>query len=248
MANYYLKTNRTFTFIRKHAWVITLLVAIGGLFQPKLGLLVLFIMTGLLATAFFKGRYWCGNFCPHGSLFDRIFMPISLNKKIPKFLKSKPVSIGVLGFFFYNFTKRIISISNLWGTYDFFDKLGAIFSRTYLMVLIVGGLLAVFLNSRTWCQFCPMGTMQKLSYRLGKFLGISKRFEKKITIVDKDKCLKCGKCSRVCPFQLTPYLEFSENNQFDNINCIKCSTCIHNCPAKILSLKTEKEATEFKAS
>lgn len=245
MENYYIKTNRTFTFIRRNAWIITLLVAIGGLYEPKLGLLVLLVMAGLLTTAFFKGRYWCGNFCPHSSLFDRIFMPISRNKKIPSILKSKPMVIAILAFFFYNFSRKIIAISSLWGTYDFFDKLGAIFSRTYLMVLLLGGILAVTINARSWCQFCPMGTMQKLSYSLGKALGITKKFEKKITIEAKEKCHACGKCARVCPFQLTPYLEFSDKNQFDNINCIRCATCIENCPANILSLKTEEEALEL---
>jgi ferredoxin-type protein NapH len=43
----------------------------------------------------------------------------------------------------------------------------------------------------------------------------------------------------VCPFQLEPYKEFSDNNQFDNIDCIKCSTCVANCPLKILSLKKD---------
>lgn len=246
MQNYYIKTNRTFTFIRKYAWIITLLVAIGGQFEPKLGLLVLFVMAGLTITAFFTGRYWCGNFCPHGSLFDKIFMPISLNQKIPKFLKSKPVFIGFFVYFIYNFSNKLINISSLWGSFDFFDKLGTIFANTYLMVLVVGGVFAIVVNPRSWCQFCPMGTIQKLSYSLGKALGIVKNTEKKVTISNKDMCHACGKCSRVCPFQLTPYLEFSENNQFEDINCIKCATCIENCPANVLSLQTEKEAIELK--
>ncbi|MCF6464491.1 4Fe-4S binding protein [Clostridium sp. Cult2] len=245
MENYYIKTNRTFTNIRKNAWIFTLLVAIGGLWKPKLGLLVIFIMAGLTTTSFFSGRYWCGNFCPHGSLFDRITMPISLNKKIPKFMKSTPMMIGFFAFFMYNFSKKIIKVSNFWGTYDFLDKLGFVFVTTYLMVLIAGGLFAVLINPRTWCQFCPMGTIQKLSHKLGRTIGIAEKTEKKVTIESLDKCHTCGKCSRVCPFQLTPYLEFSEKNQFDSINCIKCSTCVENCPANILSLRTEEEAIEL---
>lgn len=241
MKNYYIKTNRTFTNIRKHAWIFTVIVALGGLWEPKLGLLVVFIMTGLMTTAFFTGRYWCGNFCPHGSLFDRITMPLSLNRKIPSFLKSKPMIIGFFIFFMYNFLRKVLSILKSWGTFAFLDKLGFLFVNTYLIVLIVGGLLAVFINPRTWCQFCPMGTLQKLSYKLGKYFGLTKKTEKKVTISNQDKCLACGKCSKVCPFQLRPYLEFSENNQFNNINCIKCSTCIQNCPANILSLETQKE-------
>jgi len=246
MANYYIKTNRTFTTIRKNAWIFTVLVAIGGLWEPKLGLLVILIMLGLTITSFFTGRYWCGNFCPHGSLFDRIAMPISLNKKIPNFLKSKYMIIGFFIFFMFNFSRRIINVIKLWGSHDFLDKLGYVFVTTYLMGLIVGGLVAVLINPRTWCQFCPMGTIQKLSNRLGRLTGIVEKTEKKVTIENIDKCYECGKCSRVCPFQLTPYLHFGEDNQFHDINCIKCGTCVVNCPANILSLKTKEEANQLK--
>lgn len=240
--NYYIKTNRNFGFIRNYAWIITVLIAIVGQWQPKLGLIVLFIMAGLTITSFFNGRYWCGNFCPHGSLFDKIILPISKNKKIPKIFKKKMTIIGFFIFFMFNFSMRIIKVLKLWGTYSVVGKIGYIFVNTYLMVLIVGGILAIFINSRTWCQFCPMGTMQKLSYKLGKTLGVAKKTEQKIIISNKDKCVSCGKCAKVCPFQLTPYLEFSEENKFDNIDCIKCSTCVVNCPLKILELESKEVA------
>ncbi|HHV39070.1 MAG TPA: 4Fe-4S binding protein [Tepidimicrobium sp.] len=245
MENYYIKTNRTFSSIRKYAWIFTVLVAIGGLWVPKLGLLVILIMIGLTATSFFTGRYWCGNFCPHGSLFDRVIMPISFNKKIPNFLKSKIMIVGFFLFFMYNFSRKVIGVSSFWGSYDFLNKLGFVFVTTYLMVLITGGLLSIFINPRAWCQFCPMGSIQKLAYKLGKSIGATEKNEKKISIEHPDKCHMCGKCSRVCPFQLTPYLEFGEDHQFHNINCIKCATCVENCPANILSLRTEEEATEM---
>ncbi|WMJ76489.1 MULTISPECIES: 4Fe-4S binding protein [unclassified Sedimentibacter] len=240
--NYYIKTNRIFNPVRKYGWIITVLVAIGGLWEPKLGLVVLLIMGGLIITSFFSGRYWCGNICPHGSLFDKIILPYSANKKIPGFFKSKFFIIPFFLFFMFNFIRKMIMILNSWGTYDILDKIGALFSNTYLVVLIAGGALAIFVNSRTWCQFCPMGTMQKISLGLGRKLGIAKKTEKKITISDKSKCISCGKCSKVCPFQLSPYLEFSDKNQFDNINCIKCNTCVENCPLKILSLEKEDKS------
>ncbi|KAB3524826.1 4Fe-4S binding protein [Alkaliphilus serpentinus] len=243
--NYYIKTNRVFTPIRKYGWFFTVLVAIGGLWEPKLGLLVLFIMAGLTITAFFTGRYWCGNFCPHGSLFDVLLTPLSTNRKIPKILKSKIMIIGFFGFFMWNFSRKVFKVLGIWGSLQFWDRLGFVFVTTYLMVLITGGLLAIFVNSRTWCQFCPMGTIQKLSYGLGKVLGVVKKTDKKVTILDKELCHLCGKCSRVCPFQLTPYLEFSDHNQFDNINCIRCATCVENCPAGILSIGTEKETAKL---
>ncbi len=251
--NYYIKSNRSFSFIRKYAWIITMLIAIGGHWVPKLGLIVLFIMGSLTIMAFFNGRYWCGNFCPHGSLFDRIILPISKNSKIPSFFKSKATIIGFFTFFIANFIRRLVEVFQAWETMSFLDKLGGLFSKTYLLVLIAGGIMAIFINSRTWCQFCPMGTMQKISHALGKALGVTKLTEKKITISDKSKCYSCGKCTKVCPFQLTPYLEFSEQNQFDHVDCIKCSTCIVNCPSKILTLERENEVVyeveeEVKAS
>lgn len=240
MSDKYIKTNRTFTFLRKYAWIVTLLVAIVGQWIPKLGLVVIFIMAGLMATSFFKGRYWCGNICPHGSLFDRIFLPISLNKKIPDFLRSKfAIGLVFLGFLL-NFGRKLMSILGSWSQFDSLDKLGLLFSNTYLMVFIVGGLLAVLVNPRSWCQVCPMGTMQKASHKLGDKLGVTAKFEKKLTISEKDKCVSCGICSRVCPFQLEPYKNWDENNQFSDKNCIKCNTCIENCPLKLLSMEDNR--------
>ncbi len=235
----YIKTERKFTNLRKYGWMFTVLIAIVGQWVPKLGLLVLLIMAGLTVTAFFKGRYWCGNICPHGSLFDSL-LSISKNKKIPAFLKTKTAIIGFILFFMVNWGFKLAKISSYWGTYHFLDKLGLLFSNTYLMVMIIGGLLAVFITPRAWCQFCPMGTMQKASYFISDKLGISKKTNTKITIESKEKCISCGKCEKVCPFQLSPYKNFNENNQFDDINCIQCSTCVINCPKKILSLEKER--------
>lgn len=241
MPAFNIKANRTFSFIRKRAWIITLLVAIGGIWYPILGLVVIPIILALSIMAFFKGRMWCGNYCPHGSLYDYLALPVSLNKKIPLFLKSKIVRIVVFTWFGYNMTRKFIKVFHSFGTDQFLYKLGFVFVTTYLMVLIVGGLLSVVISPRTWCQFCPMGTIQILSYKLGKALGIAKVTDKKIVIEAKEKCHNCSKCSRVCPMQLAPYQEFSDDNQFDNEKCIRCSTCVVNCPAGILSLSNNKE-------
>ena len=238
----YMRTNRAFSVVRIYGRLITVLVAVGGLWQPKLGLLVILIMAALTITSFFTGRYWCGNFCPHGSLFDVIMLPLSRNKKIPDFLYSKAMIVGFFIFFMFNFSRKILKVMQLWGEMVFLDRLGFVFVTTYLMVLIAGGLLAIFISPRTWCRFCPMGSMQKMSFNLGKALGIAQKTERRLTITNQEQCLSCGKCARVCPFQLTPYLEFSGQNQFDNIDCIKCATCVAHCPVGILSFTKDRSS------
>ena len=101
--NFFIKTNRAFTSIRRYGWLFTLLVALGGLWLPRLGLLVILIMVALTISSFFTGRYWCGNICPHGSLFDVVLMPLSKNRKIPAWLYSKAMITVFFIFFMFNF-------------------------------------------------------------------------------------------------------------------------------------------------
>lgn len=237
-----LKTNRAFTWLRRYAWIFTLTVAFGGLWEPKLGLLVIAVIIGLLFVSFRKGRYWCGSFCAHGSLFDVLLLPISRNQDIPALFRSKATGLLFFSWFSYSLVRKLIRAFAAIGTASFLDKLGLVFVTSYLMVTIVGGLLGIVVSPRTWCQFCPMGLMQRLSYRLGKALGMTKNTDRKITIASKDACLSCGKCARVCPMQLEPYLDFSTGNQFEHEDCIRCNTCVYHCPIKILSLATEQEA------
>jgi len=240
----YIRTNRTFTWIRKYGWVFTLLVAIGGLWYPKLGLLVVPIMISLTAFSFLKGRYWCGNFCPHGSLFDTVIMPISRNKKIHGIFKSRITAIMFFSWFTFKLIRKFIKVASVIGTTSFWDKLGLIFVTSYLMVIVIGGIVTIFNNPRSWCNICPMGVLQTISYKLGKLLNVSKNTDVKVTIASKDKCHLCGKCSRVCPMQLEPYTEFNHNNQFDHEECIRCSTCVENCPADILTISTLSDAIQ----
>lgn len=246
MGKFYIKSNRIFTTLRKYAWLFILLVAFGGLWYPKLGLLMIPVMISLALIGFFKGKYWCGNLCPHGSLFDYIIMPISFNRNIPGAFKSNITKTLAFAWFSYMLVQRLAKVFTIFGTAPFLDKLGFIFVMNYLVVTILGTILAIFISPRAWCSFCPMGTMEVLSYKLGKLLKLNQNSDEKITAKRAEMCHTCAKCVRVCPMQLTPYQEFSEKNQFDNEACIRCSTCVENCPAGILSLCNEDQAIKLK--
>jgi uncharacterized protein (DUF362 family)/NAD-dependent dihydropyrimidine dehydrogenase PreA subunit len=54
-------------------------------------------------------------------------------------------------------------------------------------------------------------------------------------VVDENKCVKCGLCSRKCPMKsitLNPYPVINEKR------CIRCFCCIEICPQHALSLKS----------
>ena len=245
-AQFYLKTERTFTGIRKYSWVLVPIVSFGSLYYPLLGLFVFAIMVVIMVTGFFQGRYWCGNLCPHGSLFDKVSMSASKFIKIPKIFKSPITRWVFFVLYMFMFFVRLNRVMPLWGNPAFLGKFGMLMGKQYLVMPTVLGFALSMLNPRSWCSFCPMGTFGQVFYKIGKATKLNHRFDKKVTIASVDKCHKCATCARVCPVQLTPFQNFNDNNQFDSELCIRCGTCVANCPANQLQLATAKEAEYLK--
>ena len=244
--SFFLKTNRTFSGIRRHSWVLVPVVAFGSLYYPLLGLFVFAIMVVIMYTGFFQGRYWCGNLCPHGSLFDRISMPASKFIKIPSVFKSPVTRWLFFAFYMAMFMVRLVRVMPLWGNPEFLGRFGTLMGKQYLTMPTVLGFTLSMLNPRSWCSFCPMGSLGQLMYKLGKALKANKKQDRKVTIASPDKCHKCATCARVCPVQLEPYRNFGSGNQFDSELCIRCGTCVENCPADLLWLMNKDEAGHLK--
>ena len=55
----------------------------------------------------------------------------------------------------------------------------------------------------------------------------------------KDKCVKCGKCIKICPHKI---LSANESNYplLTSKGCENCYRCIHHCPSLALSLSKKK--------
>lgn len=233
MNNNFIKKNRAHSVIRKFAWIYTLLIISVGFWFPKIGLTVILIMLGLIFTSIFYGKYWCGNFCAHGSLFDVLIMPLSRNKKFPKIMQSKITVAIIFSFFIINFSLRIYNITEFWASSNFLDKLGFIFVMIYFVVTIIGSILGILITPRAWCTVCPMGTMQTLIHSFSSKSGLNKKTNPVLTLKEKS-CINCKLCTKVCPMQLEPHKSFSIGEDFTHSECIKCSTCIKNCPKKII--------------
>lgn len=117
-----------------------------------------------------------------------------------------------MGFMIY----RIIS------TQGVVDKIGMVFVTICIMTTAVAIIFGTIIAPRAWCSFCPMGTLQRA-------MGGSK-YQLKL---DREKCIECAKCQKVCPMQL-PVNEIQEKLQ-EKPDCIKCGRCIEICPKRAIS-------------
>jgi polyferredoxin len=192
--------------------IIVLIISLGGIFYPKLGYFLLLVFASLLIIAPFRGRWFCGNLCPRGSFVDFWLAPISRKVRIPSILKSMkirvPIFIALMGFMIF----RIINTNGI------VDRVGMVFVTLCILTTSISILFGVIIALRAWCSFCPMGTLQRT-------LGGSKYQLK----VDRDLCIECGKCQKVCPMQL------SVNEIMQLPDCIKCGRCVEVCPKEALS-------------
>lgn len=80
-----------------------------------------------------------------------------------------------------------------------------------------------FKDNRAFCKYiCPITVFLKpMSY-----------FSVLRIKCDKDKCISCGKCKRVCPMNV----EVTDNSRKrkNGTECILCMECVRNCPKDAL--------------
>lgn len=74
-------------FIHKWAWVLLAIYCVVGIFYPLIGLAALICMLAPSVVSIFRGRMWCGNFCPRGSFNDIILSKISRKRPVPEIFK-----------------------------------------------------------------------------------------------------------------------------------------------------------------
>lgn len=206
-------------------WVVLplfFIVIVFGWKYPYLGFLVPVVMMMGMMGGFLDGRYVCGHLCPRGAFFDRVMCLVHPGKAIPLFLRGGVfrtiLFVGLISFMVYRLSL------------DFSNPLhwGRTFWLMCVITTVVGFILAVSIHARTWCAFCPVGSFANL-------VGGTKRR----LLVDREKCIDCGLCEKVCPMNL-PILSYKDGGQMSSRDCIKCSECIAICPKQALSWPVAK--------
>jgi hydrogenase-4 component H len=64
-------------------------------------------------------------------------------------------------------------------------------------------------------------------------------------IVDREKCVSCGLCARVCPNQAIKLNEETKKPRISLARCIFCGECADACPAKAITMSKEYELAVY---
>jgi len=196
-----------------------IVILAAGWFYPWLGFFIPLCMFLGIGIAFFRGRKWCDWFCPRGSFYDSLIKPVSPQKKIPSLFKDMRFRLAVL------VVLMLAMTVNLMVRWPYAEKIGAFFVLLLTVTTALGVVLAVIFHQRSWCSFCPIGTVINLMSKT--------TFPLKI---DSQLCIECKACGSVCPIQIAPYKFKKDGIEIiQDSDCLKCNLCIAACPKKALA-------------
>lgn len=185
------------------------------LFPPRL---IAFSVFTLMVVA--GNKMICGWGCQWGALQDCLYQvsPVQGKIRVP-FAWSQRIRIAV----FVTFVAGVFVFSFDWiGSVDPFR----IFSPKHWTWLSGGFILFLvalsFITYRPWCTFaCPFGLS---GWFFERFSWFKVRW-------DKEKCIDCGLCRRICPSRHTTGLLKGERHPAD---CYSCGACLRGCPVSAL--------------
>ena len=209
--------NKYLVLWKKYAFVFLALIFILGLLDSRIFLIFIICMLGPFVLGLFNGRFWCGNICPIGNFFDHIVLKLSKGRRVPDFFKAKWFKILALLIMFAMFAMEILMAKGNWFGY------GKVFYRMIIESIVIGAFLALLYNHRTWCHFCPMGSM-------GAFVSQFRKNRKLLNV--SGNCIKCKTCKEKCVMGISPY--DYKGRVIDNPNCIQCKACCNACESKAI--------------
>lgn len=193
------------------------LVILGGYFFPYLGYLALSMMVTMMVMMVFWGRWYCGWLCAMGAFHERITAKFSMNREMPELFKKT----GFRALFFILLMGLMTSRLLLSGGDP--EKIGAVFVMMWTVATVIAIAFGLYFKPRSWCTFCPMGSMQGVLSPKTFLLKVG------------SDCRGCGLCRKVCPVQTYPGA-FKEEGVVPSLECMRCKTCVSHCPVQCLTL------------
>lgn len=202
-----------------YLWIVSAAYLVLGFFNilfAWLGLLCFFIP--IVISLFGGGKTYCNRYCGRGQLFSLLGGRCGLSRKKspPRFLRSKWFRYGFLIFFFAMFFQMLW---NTWLVFEGAQTLGEVvtllwtfrlpwhwayhgtavapwvaqfafgFYSVMLTSTVLGVLTMALFKPRSWCVYCPMGTMTQLICKAkdGKTVSLSQKSRQQDVIIEKNK-------------------------------------------------------------
>lgn len=173
---------------RDYLWILSSLYLVLGLFNIMFAWLGLIcFITPLLISLFGGGKKYCNEFCGRGQLLSLLGnkLKISRNKPMPRFLISKYFRYGFWVFFLFMFFNMLLStylvfngsnslkevltilwtfklpwnLTDLTNVTPWIAQFSFGFYSLMITSTILGILTGILYKPRSWCTYCPMGTM-----------------------------------------------------------------------------------------
>ncbi|MHB8170350.1 MAG: 4Fe-4S binding protein [Thermincolia bacterium] len=190
----------------------------------------LVILLTIILISFLYRKSFCSWLCPIGTLSEAVGRLgkkiLGRNINLPKWLDYPLMSLKyiLVGFFLYFILLAMdgqAARAFMYSPYnsiadvkmmDFFLNMGGT-----KLVVIIGLIIGSVFIRNFWCRYlCPYGAL------LGLFSWMSPT---KITR-NEEKCISCGKCTKVCPNRI----QVASLPKVTSIECTGCLECVSNCP------------------
>jgi ferredoxin-type protein NapH len=179
------------------------------------------------------GRGFCSWGCFYGGLddcFSRI-RKTPVIKKVPENISLLPFAVLLVSAFaglllldcFYCSwlcpMKTVTEFSKPSSLIEILQTL--IFVGLFIFLVII---LPILTKKRTHCAlFCPFGAFQALFSKLSPFC----------VRIDKEKCIKCFHCVKVCPALAITQEDVLRGTV--KSTCMRCAKCVDSCPKKAIA-------------
>lgn len=136
---------------KEWAWTLIVSFFVLAIVNVYFGLLGLLCMTTPMFHALMgKGKIHCSHYCPRGSIFGKFLPEISMDRKLPDFMRTKWFKNLLLGLML---TMLTIAMIHAHGEPR---KIAFALFRFMSASFIVGIIMGIFFKPRSWCQVCPM--------------------------------------------------------------------------------------------
>jgi polyferredoxin len=180
-----------------------------------------YFMLLILISTLLGGAFFCGWFCPFGSIQEIInnikLSFIKQNYSIPKKYHKYLIYIRYIFLIL-----SLIGLSSLFifdARISFLDMLNGNTISTISYISLFVFIVSCFFFQRLFCNyFCIQGSIYGLICSL-RIMRIKRNTK---------TCINCKICDNICPMNIN----ISQNKYVNSLQCINCFKCIDECPKK----------------